>query len=68
MSNSNDYRFMTIEKEAEKVREKIKGGTLYGLPVDMENLDMVILAAYWVGTTEVINERSRRMVGGGANV
>lgn len=41
-----------IKQHADEIREKIKGGQLYGLPVDMSDMDMLLCAAYLVGRKE----------------
>ena len=38
-----------IHIEAELIREKMKDGTLYGEKIDLQNLDHVIVAAYYRG-------------------
>jgi len=44
----NKERVMTVVSVmAKDIREKIKGGRLYGIDVDMENEDMVLVAAYF---------------------
>ena len=42
-----------VEKQlkvmADRIREETKGAMLYGHPVDWDNPDMAIVAAYWLG-------------------
>ena len=38
-----------IKGEAEIILEKIKGSSLYGKPIDMDNIDHLIVAAYYTG-------------------
>ena len=39
-----------VEKQAEHIRNQIEGvTTLYGLPYDRDDADMVIVAAYFLG-------------------
>lgn len=42
-----------IIREANKVKELISGAQIFGEPVDMDNLDMVIYAAYLCGVYAV---------------
>lgn len=37
-----------IKEVADDIRDKIKGGTLYGQSVDMLDADMVLVAAYFL--------------------
>lgn len=48
-----------IKENADEVREKIKGGTLFGEAIDMENMDMIIFAAYSLGQQEELKDRLR---------
>ena len=43
-----------IASDAAKVRERLRGGLLYGRPVDLEDADMVIAAAYYMGYLEAL--------------
>jgi len=38
-----------IKQEADKIRCKIQGGALFGDPIDMNNPDHVLVAAYYWG-------------------
>ena len=38
-----------IAGEAQQIRRDIKGGMLYGWPVDMDNIDMLLVAAWCAG-------------------
>jgi len=36
-----------IKKQADEIKEIIKGASLYGIPVDMGDADMLLVAAYF---------------------
>jgi len=38
-----------IKAEAETIRRTIEGGNLYGKPIDVDNIDHLIVAAYYTG-------------------
>ena len=46
---SQQSTFDEIQKLACEIRSKIKGSNLYGEPVDMENIDHLIVASYMIG-------------------
>jgi len=46
---SNELGLMYIKKDADNIREQMEDCHLYGISMDFDNLDMIILAAYWVG-------------------
>lgn len=48
-----------IREIANMVREQIDGGTIYGVPVDMNNLDHVIAAAYLYGCSSELARRCK---------
>lgn len=41
-----------IEKMAHEIEGKLKGGSLFGRPIDFDNSEMVIVAAYQMGKGE----------------
>jgi hypothetical protein len=45
--------------QADKIREQIKGGTLYGEPIDMNNPDAVLFAAVLMTEQRMLSARSR---------
>lgn len=45
---SEKYYKQIIADSAEAIRAKIKDSKLYGLPIDMENADMVLVAAVFL--------------------
>ena len=52
---------MLINTEAEKIRKKIDGGSLYGDPVDMTDTNSLIVAAYLLSEKERSEEEEARM-------
>ena len=55
MDNWREQHYMGIIKEkANEIREKIRGGRIFGIEIDPDNPDMVILAAYLYGSTNLI--------------
>ncbi len=44
-----------ISDFAKEIKKRIEGGKIYGIPVDMNNVDHVIVAAYLVSEMEQIN-------------
>jgi len=63
MASLKDYKDMDnvminlmISDYAKEIRQKIEGGKLYGLPIDMENIDHVIVAVYHLCEAEQINK------------
>jgi hypothetical protein len=38
-----------IKQEADKIRSRMTGGSLFGLPVDLKDTDSLIFAAYLLG-------------------
>ena len=51
----NAYREIVVQ-QASIVREKIKNGVIYGIPVDANNTEQLLLAAYLLGLQEGRNE------------
>lgn len=45
---TNDQALQIINR-AEEIKARIEGGTLYGNRIDTENVNHVILAAYFLG-------------------
>ena len=39
-----------IKDEADSIRQELEGGRLHGFPIDFDNEDMVLVAAYWFVT------------------
>ena len=48
-----------IKKMADDIREKMVGGTLFGEPIDLEDNDAMIVAAYGVAQNEEISNNLR---------
>ena len=42
-----DHRMALIRREAAKLRAEMKGAYLYGLPVDVDDADMMLVAIYY---------------------
>lgn len=42
----------SIARQASKIRERITGGNLHGIPVDQSDVDMLIVASYYVGFSD----------------
>ena len=38
-----------IKKRVEQIKEECEGSTLYGVPVDVDNADELVLCAYYLG-------------------
>ena len=52
----------TIKEMAKKIKEKIKGSSICGIPIDLDNQDHVLIAAYFAGKREHMkNEYKREM-------
>lgn len=47
----SDYRKNVIKHEADKIREQIKGGRLFGEFVNENDQDAMLYAAYLIGST-----------------
>ena len=43
---------LMISDYAKEIRQKIENGKIYGIPVDMENMDHVIVAVYHLCESE----------------
>jgi hypothetical protein len=48
----NEYKFKVIKEKADQVRQRLVGGNLYGAPIDTNNIDQMIVAAYCLGQLE----------------
>ena len=46
-----------INKTAKLIKDKIEGGTLYGQEIDSENINHMIVAAYFIGKNAIMNDR-----------
>ena len=46
----NEHRKQYLKYEADKIREQIKGGTLFGEPIDETDQDAMLFAGYLIGT------------------
>lgn len=55
---NDEMRKAVIKDVAASIRSKMAGGTLYGEPIDLEDADSLILAAYLIG------DRDGREIGG----
>jgi len=45
----DEFRKELFKRESNTVREKIKNSVLYGYQIDMEDIDELITASYWLG-------------------
>lgn len=45
-----------IKEMADRIKEKLRGGTLFGKPIDIEDLDMMIVAADSVARFEELKD------------
>ena len=52
MDKLEEIRDAFIEEKAKEIRSKLEGGSLYGYRIDMENLDEVIVAVYFMTELE----------------
>ncbi len=43
----NEWYNQKIKESADKIRQELLGGRLYGFPIDLTNVDAVLVAAYW---------------------
>ena len=46
--NDIEWYNQTIKESADKIRQELLGGRLYGFPIDLTNVDAVLVAAYWL--------------------
>lgn len=53
--NRNAMANIMISDLAKEIKKKIEGGKIYGIPVDMENIDHVIVAVYLMCEIESLN-------------
>ena len=56
---TTNWRAIRIKEEADEVRRKLRGGTLFGHPIDRGDADAIVLAAYLLGRSEVLEGRER---------
>lgn len=49
---SNPWREMSIRDRKQQVMRQLRGSRIYGEPVDLDNPDEVIVAAYLLGRAE----------------
>jgi len=47
---------LMISDYAKEIRQKIENGKIYGIPVDMENIDHVIVAVYHLCEAEQVDK------------
>ena len=54
----NEYSLMSIKDDAERIKNKIKGGKLCGININdyFDDLDMMITAAYYVGRMDEVKD------------
>jgi len=50
----NNRTKIYTERQYNEIIRKITGGSLYGEEIDLKNIKSVIVAAYFLGTTEPI--------------
>lgn len=46
------YDELVINSIYEQIIEKITGGTIFGIPIDINNIKMIVVAAYCLGKNE----------------
>jgi hypothetical protein len=49
MKALSDWQRSLIKKEAEKIKSEIQGGQLFGIPIDLEDANQLILASFYYG-------------------
>ncbi len=55
----------TMRQEADKVREKLEGGKVFGVPIDFDDEDMLLIAAYWIAKQEYLADELSFIYGNG---
>jgi hypothetical protein len=50
--DTRDFIRDVIKEEAERIKGKMVGGTIYGYPIDMDSINSLIVGAYFVGHME----------------
>ena len=45
-----------IKQESQLIRERLRGSMVYGLPLDMQNADAMLAAAYQLGRQDAVAE------------
>ena len=48
-----------IREQLKVILSKMSGGRIYGMPIDENDKDMLIVAAYFLGQTEEANLRNK---------
>ena len=48
---------LTIHNEALEIRAKLDGGRIFGVPIDTDNTDQLIVAAYYLAKQEETQKR-----------
>ena len=48
---------VAVTRIADNIRPKIYSGTLYGEPIDKDNVDQVMVAAYLLGKSGVLTKK-----------
>ena len=46
----------TVKQLADEIREGLRGGTLFGQPLDMQDTDAMIIAAYNLGVRDGLHQ------------
>lgn len=49
---SNPWREMMIQDRKQQIMRELRGSSIYSKPVDLDNVDEVIVAAYLLGRAE----------------
>lgn len=62
MDESQIYHLIYIEKLYKDILQKIKGGSIYGIEVEDNDLKLQVVAAYFAGMTEERNIHEKRML------
>lgn len=61
MSNrGNMYRGL-IHSRYQDILKRLQGGSIYGLPVDETDMEMLVVAAYFAGQADVQKEHAGRL-------
>lgn len=58
---SNDGYDEFIEKEAKEILNSLKGSYLYFHPINMEDINSLVVAAYWTGYSKAHDAHMRDM-------
>jgi hypothetical protein len=57
-----DRAKVLVKDIADKIKEKVKGGMLYGWPIDLNDPDAVLVAVYFMRERELAQAMSGRML------